>query len=107
MKAGFIGLGQQGKYLAINLVEAGYDLMVYDIRREPLEELARAGAVIADSPRDVGKHAEVIAICVVDDAQLESVVFGHEGVLAGTVPGSILVIHSTVEPSSIAKIAEA
>jgi 6-phosphogluconate dehydrogenase (decarboxylating) len=51
MKAGFIGLGQQGKYLAINLVQAGYDLMVYDVRREPLEELARAGATIADSPR--------------------------------------------------------
>ena len=38
MKTGFIGLGQQGKYLAINLVAAGHDLMVYDIRREPLEE---------------------------------------------------------------------
>lgn len=38
MKTGFIGLGQQGKYLAINLVAAGHDLMVYDVRREPLEE---------------------------------------------------------------------
>jgi 3-hydroxyisobutyrate dehydrogenase-like beta-hydroxyacid dehydrogenase len=44
MKTGFIGLGQQGKYLAINLVAAGHDLMVYDIRRERLEELVRAGA---------------------------------------------------------------
>ena len=36
MKAGFIGLGQQVKYLAINLAEAGHDLMVYDVRREPV-----------------------------------------------------------------------
>jgi 3-hydroxyisobutyrate dehydrogenase-like beta-hydroxyacid dehydrogenase len=107
MKAGFIGLGQQGKYLAINLVEAGYDLMVYDVRREPLEALARAGAKIADSPRAVGRHAEVIAICVLDDAQLEAVTFGPEGVLPAAAPGTVLVIHSTVEPSSIAKIAEA
>jgi len=107
MKAGFIGLGQQGKYLAINLVQAGYDLMVYDVRREPLEELARAGAIIADSPRAIGRHAEVIAICVLDDAQLEAVVFGPEGVLTAAAPGSVMVIHSTVEPSSIAKIAEA
>src|ERR1700730_14255758 len=70
MKTGFIGLGQQGKYLAINLVAAGHDLMVYDIRREPLEELVRAGATVADSPRAIGRHAEVTAICVLNDAQL-------------------------------------
>ena len=107
MKAGFIGLGQQGKYLAINLAAAGYDLMVYDVRREPLEELARAGATIANSPRAVGHHAEITAICVLDDAQLEAVMFGPEGLLAAAAPGTIVVIHSTVEPSSIAKIAEA
>lgn len=107
MKAGFIGLGQQGKYLAINLVEAGYDLMVYDVRREPLEELARAGATIADSPRAIGRHAEVIAICVLDDAQLEAVVFGSDGVLATAAPGTVVVIHSTVDPASIERIGAA
>ena len=107
MKTGFIGLGQQGKYLAINLVAAGHDLMVYDIRREPLEELVRAGATVADSPRAIGRHAEVTAICVLDDAQLEAVVFGPNGVLAAAAPDSVVVIHSTVEPSSIAKIATA
>src|SRR5450432_2805045 len=105
MKTGFIGLGQQGKYLAINLAQAGHDLMVFDVRREPLEELARAGATIADSPRAIGRHAEVTAICVLDDAQLEAVVFGPEGVLAAAKPETIIVIHSTVEPSSITKIA--
>lgn len=107
MKVGFIGLGQQGKYLAINLAEAGYDLMVYDVRREPLEEVARAGATIGDSPRAIGQHAEVIAICVLNDAQLEAVVFGPQGILTAAAPGTVLVIHSTVEPSTIAKIGEA
>ncbi len=107
MKVGFIGLGQQGKYLAINLAEAGYDLMVYDVRREPLEEVARAGATIGASPLAVGEHAEVVAICVLNDAQLEAVVFGADGVLAAAAPGAVLVIHSTVEPASIAKIAKA
>jgi len=107
MKVGFIGLGQQGKYLAINLAEAGYDLMVYDVRPEPLEELARAGAKIGDSPRSIGQYASVIAICVLNDAQLEAVVFGSQGVLAAAAPGTVVVIHSTVQPSSIAKIAEA
>jgi 3-hydroxyisobutyrate dehydrogenase-like beta-hydroxyacid dehydrogenase len=107
MKTGFIGLGQQGKYLAINLADAGHELMVYDVRPGPLEELARAGATIADSPRAIGHHAEVIAICVLDDAQLEAVIFGPEGVLEAAAPGTVVVIHSTVEPSSIAKIAAA
>jgi 3-hydroxyisobutyrate dehydrogenase-like beta-hydroxyacid dehydrogenase len=107
MKTGFIGLGQQGKYLAINLVAAGHDLMVYDVRREPLEELVRAGATVADSPRAIGHHAEVTAICVLDDAQLEAVVLGPNGVLTAAAPDSVVVIHSTVEPSSIAKIAAA
>jgi 2-hydroxy-3-oxopropionate reductase len=107
MKTGFIGLGQQGKYLAINLAQAGHDLMVYDVRRGPLEELAHAGATIADSPKAIGHHAEVTSICVLDDAQLEAVVLGPEGVLAAAAPGTVVVIHSTVEPSSIAKIAAA
>jgi 3-hydroxyisobutyrate dehydrogenase-like beta-hydroxyacid dehydrogenase len=81
--------------------------MVYDVRREPLEELARAGATIADSPRAIGHHAEVSAICALDDAQLEAAVFGSEGVLADATPDTIVVIHSTVEPSTIAKIAAA
>src|ERR1700722_1749513 len=107
MKTGFIGLGQQGKHLAINLAQAGHDLMVYDVRREPLEELARAGATIADSPKTIGRHAEVTSICVLDDAQLDDVVLGPDGVLASAAPGSVVVVHSTVEPSSIAKIAAA
>ncbi len=96
MKAGFIGLGQQGKHLAINLAEAGYDLMVYDVRPEPLEELARVGATVADSPRAIGRHAEVIEICVLDDAQLEAVVLGPDGVLSAAAPGTVVVVHSTV-----------
>ena len=39
MKVGFIGLGTQGKHLAINLAKSEHDAMVYDVRREPLDEL--------------------------------------------------------------------
>ncbi len=106
MKVGFIGLGVQGKFLAVNLVSAGYDLMVYDVRAEPLGELASEGAKVARSNREVGQHAEVVQICVVDDRQVESVVLGPEGVLEGAKPSSLIVIHSTVHPGTIAGIAE-
>jgi len=107
MKAGFIGLGVQGKYLAINQARAGYELMVYDVRDEPLRELADAGARIAGSCKEIGQHSEIVQICVLDDAQLEGVMLGAEGVLAGCKAGTIVVIHSTVRPATIAKMAEA
>ena len=105
MKVGFIGLGVQGKYLAINLAQAGYDLLVYDVRPEPLQELAAAGARIAMSCREVGAHAEVVETCVLNDAQTEEVVNGENGVLKGAKPGTTLVIHSTIRPSTIERLA--
>ena len=105
MKVGFIGLGMQGKYMAINLAQAGYDLMVYDTRPEPLEELAAAGAKIAASNADVARHAEVVQVCVLNDAQVEAVVAGPRGLLETAAPGTIIVIHSTVEPRTIEKLA--
>lgn len=105
MKVGFIGLGTQGKYLAVNLAAAGHDLMVYDVRREPLTELEAAGAKIARSSREVGAHGEVVEICVLDDTQLEAVVTGADGVLAGAAKGTIVAVHSTVRPGTIATLA--
>jgi 2-hydroxy-3-oxopropionate reductase len=105
MKVGFIGLGMQGKYMAVNLATAGYDLMVYDTRPEPLAELAKAGAKIARSNAEVAKHAEIIQVCVLNDAQVEAVVAGQAGLLETAVPGTIIVIHSTISPTTLSKLA--
>ncbi len=105
MKVGFIGLGTQGKYLAVNLAQAGYDVMVHDLRREPLEELAACGAKIAPSAAAVGRHSEVVEICVLDDAQVEAVMAGPDGILAGAAAGAIIAVHSTIEPATIARLA--
>jgi 3-hydroxyisobutyrate dehydrogenase len=105
MKVGFIGLGVQGKYLAINEAKAGFDLMAYDVRPEPLAELKAAGAKIAQSAREVGAFAEVIQVCVLDDTQVDEVVAGKDGVFAGAAKGAIVVVHSTIRPSTIARLA--
>ncbi len=105
MKVGFIGLGMQGKYMAINLAEAGYDVMVYDLRPEPLEELAAAGAKIAKSNAEVGAHGEIVQVCVLNDPQVEDVVAGPNGLLDTAAPGTIIVIHSTIQPKTIEKLA--
>jgi 3-hydroxyisobutyrate dehydrogenase-like beta-hydroxyacid dehydrogenase len=109
-RVGFIGLGNMGKPMAINLARAGLDLTVYDVREEPLAELAELGAHVADSPREVGERSQLVETVVVDDAQVEQVYLGDapgEGALAGLSEGGILVIHSTISPLTCRKIASA
>jgi 3-hydroxyisobutyrate dehydrogenase-like beta-hydroxyacid dehydrogenase len=105
-RVGFIGLGNIGKPMAVNVATAGFELMVYDVRQEPLTELAALGAAVAHSPREIGTHGEIIELVVVDDAQVEAVTLEEGGVLSGAKPGSIIAIHSTVHPKTVRKIAE-
>ena len=105
-RVGFIGLGNIGKPMALNVARAGFDLLVYDVREDPLKELAAAGAKVARSAQEVGAHGEIIELVVVDDAQVEAVTLGEGGVLNSATPGSIIAIHSTVHPKTVRAIAE-
>lgn len=116
LRVGFIGLGNIGKPMALNLARAGFALTVFDVRPEPLRELEAAGAQIARSPREVGLASEIVSCVVVDGAQVESVFLGREagdgrragdGVLDGAAPDSIFIVHSTVSPLSVRALAEA
>src|ERR1700730_18497430 len=100
---GFIGRGNIGKPMAINLAKAGFDLMVYDLRAEPMHELTALGAKAARSADEVGAHGEIIEVVVVDDAQVEAALLGEGGVFSGAKRGSIIAIHSTVHPRTVRK----
>ncbi len=107
-RVGFIGLGNIGKPMALNVAQAGqatFDLMVYDLRAEPMAELATAGAKTARSASEIGAHGDIIELVVVDDAQVEAAILEEGGVLNGAKPGSVIAIHSTVHPKTIRKIA--
>ena len=60
MKVGFIGLGIMGSSMATNAIKGGFDLVVHDIRREAAIPHLEAGAVWADTPRQVAEQCEVI-----------------------------------------------
>jgi 3-hydroxyisobutyrate dehydrogenase-like beta-hydroxyacid dehydrogenase len=105
VKVGLIGLGKQGKPLARNVLAAGHELVVYDTRRETVDELAALGAGAGSSPRDVAARSEVILICVRDDEQLRAAMHGADGVLAELSAGSVVAIHSTVSPELVAQLA--
>lgn len=101
MRVGFIGLGFQGKPLARNILEAGYPLAVYDVRPEPMADLAAAGAKAVASPGDVAAVSDLVIVCVVDDAQVLEVIDGPEGVLRGAAPGLVVAVHSTILPGTM------
>jgi 3-hydroxyisobutyrate dehydrogenase-like beta-hydroxyacid dehydrogenase len=105
-RVGYIGLGNMGKPIATNVLQGGYELIVYDVREAPLRDLEALGAKVAGSPREVGELAEIVELSVVDDAQVEEVVLGEDGVLAGAEPGTIIAVHSTIHPSTVRRIGE-
>jgi 3-hydroxyisobutyrate dehydrogenase-like beta-hydroxyacid dehydrogenase len=105
-RVGFIGLGQMGKNLATNIQQAGFDLMVFDLRKEPLDELAKLGAKVAESPRDIADHSDIIALAVPDDKTVEDALVGEDGALDNARPGTLIAIHSTIHPKTAKKLAE-
>jgi 3-hydroxyisobutyrate dehydrogenase len=101
LKAGFVGLGNIGKPMALRLPAAGLETTVFDIAAAPVQELAAAGAKAARSPREVAAASDAVGVCVQTDAQVRSVVEGEDGLLSGARPGLVIAIHSTVLPSTV------
>lgn len=102
LKLGYIGLGNQGAPMAKRLVDWPGGLVVYDVRIEAMTPLVELGASLADSVADVAK-ADVISVTVLNDAQVRDVV----GQLAEhAAPGTVIAIHSTIEPDTAAQLAE-
>lgn len=106
-RVGYIGLGDMGGAMASNLAPKGFDARVYDLDAKKVEELVTGGAKAASSCRDVGEHAEVLSVCVPGDPHVEAVLLGEDGALAGMARGSLIAIHSTVQPATIERMAAA
>lgn len=104
-RIGFIGLGEMGRGMAKNLLKKGFDLTVFDIREEPLNELASLGARKARLARELAAASEVVFSMVRDDAQTQEVMWGRDGVLKGVNSGATIIITSTVSPSLCLKLA--
>jgi len=105
-KVGFIGLGSMGRPFATNIAAAGFDLTVHDVRPEPVAELVALGARAASSAREVAQQAAIVDIAVRDEGEVNSVMHGPNGLLAGARPGLIAAIHTSLHPQIIQKLAE-
>lgn len=97
-KIGFIGLGIMGKPMARNLLKAGYELVAYDLRPEPLGEVVAAGAQAGLSPAGVAASSEIIITMLPNSPEVKEAVLGPGGVVEGARPGAIVVDMSSIAP---------
>jgi len=103
---GFVGLGAMGHRIAGRLLAAGHPLYGTNRTEARAAPLRARGLVWRDTPREVAEAAAVVFSMVTDDAALEAVASGPEGLLAGLLPGKIWVDMSTVGPATSAGLAE-
>ena len=103
----YLGLGTMGSGMASNLLNAGFELTVWNRHAEKCEPLARKGARVANTPAYAARHAELIMYSLSNDQAVEEVVFGAEGILSGSKEGQIAIDMSTVLPATSRRELEA
>lgn len=97
---GFIGLGAMGGGMARNCVEKGFDLLVHDIRPEPVKRLVAAGARAASSAREIAEKCSVIVTVLPTGREVEEIIINPGGVFDHARPGTLVVDLSTIEPEA-------
>jgi len=95
---GFIGLGIMGKPMAKNLINAGYELIVYDINEQPLEEVVNCGAKRGNSARHVAENCDVVLTMLPNSPEVEEVILGPEGVIEGIKQDQVVIDMSSIAP---------
>lgn len=102
-RIGYIGLGIMGRPMAENLLKAGYEMVVWNRTAEKARPVLEAGARWAESPAEVAAASGVVCVNVTATADVEAVLFGERGIVAGN-PGDTaeltVIDHSTIDPGA-------
>ena len=104
MRIGFIGLGNMGGPMALNLIKAGHTLIVHDVRREAAAPHLERGAKWADTPKSLAHESELILTSLPGPKEVDAVALGPDGIIHGAVPGSIYADLSTGSPTVMRKL---
>jgi putative dehydrogenase len=99
VSVGVIGLGSMGMGVARTLVQKGFKVHAFDVRREALRALSRAGGVAAQSPAEVGANAGIVIVLVVNAEQTDAALFGRDGAVTRMARGSVVIASATVAPA--------
>ncbi len=103
---GFVGLGIMGRGMARNLLQAGFELRVWNRTRSRMDELVAAAAVAADSPAELASQCDIIIVCVSDTPDVQAVILGENGIIHGAQSGALVIDTSTISPRATREIAD-
>jgi len=103
---GFIGLGIMGKPAAKNLVDAGYDLVVNDVREDPVRNLEEHGAQSRETPAEVAAESDVLISFLPEAKHVREVALGEDGIIQGAHEGLVYIDMSTIGPGTIREVAD-
>lgn len=98
-KIGFIGLGIMGQPMAANVLQAGYELMVYNRTEEKTHTLAEAGALVATTPAELSSWADIIILMLTGPEAIDNVMYAEKGILASNPTAKTIINMSTVPPA--------
>jgi 3-hydroxyisobutyrate dehydrogenase len=104
-KLGYLGLGMMGFPMTRRLIQAGYDVTVWNRSPGKATALVEAGAKLASHPRDVAAAANIIFMCLTDAAAVDEVVFGPDGLANAAGHGKFVVDFSSIHPDAARAIA--
>ncbi len=99
---GFIGVGNMGLPMARRLIEAGYSLTIFDLRREPVQRLVQLGAKAASSPKDVADLCETVFVSLPTPSIIKEVTLGKDGAAHGARIKRFVDLSTTGPTASIA-----
>ncbi|MPW21672.1 3-hydroxyisobutyrate dehydrogenase [Paraburkholderia sp. CNPSo 3157] len=106
MKIAFIGLGNMGAPMALNLLKAGHSLNVFDLNAHAVQLLTDAGATATKTPKAASTDAELVITMLPAAAHVKAVLTGEEGILAGIAKNVTIIDSSTIDPASVKAFAE-
>ena len=104
---GFIGLGKMGHPMALNLIKAGHEVMVYNRSRAKTQAHADAGGRVAESIAELSAASDIVITMISDDDALHGVALEDDGVIANMAEGGIFIDMSTVSPAASIKVGDA
>ena len=102
---GFIGLGNMGSGMSMNISEAGYSMVVHDLNQDLATQLLENGARWAQSPKELAESCDVIFTSLPGPMEVEAVATGDEGLVEGIRKGSVWLDLSTSSPTLIRRLA--
>jgi len=105
-RVGFVGTGIMGAPMARNALKVGFTVTVTNRTLSRAEPLAKDGATVVKTPREVAERSDIVVTMVPNTPHVEAAVFGPEGVAAGAREGLLLIDMSTISPTATREVAE-